>query len=125
MADQRRLRDAARVQRVAQRDGQGGEGHPGSGAVPQKPGIGQSSAPGHAASPQDGAADAVQQHHGAHATSLPSSTTGSPSSVMVQPKTGMSKWPSVKRPANSLAPVENRKFPAAARSSVPLVSPRP
>ena len=70
------------------------------------------------------AADAVQQQHrgaglrpqrrcasGAPATrrghtSTPSLTTAWPSSATVQPRSGRSKWPSVWRPATSLAPVE-------------------
>ena len=42
--------------------------------------------------------------------------------VTVQPRSGRSKWPSVCRPATSLAPVEYRKLPPKARSSVPLKS---
>ena len=47
-------------------------------------------------------------------------TTTMPSISMVVLITGKSKWRAVKRPANSLAPVEKRKLPAKARSSVPL-----
>ena len=57
--------------------------------------------------------------------SFPSFTTTVPSSAIVQSPTGRSKWPWVYRPANSLAPVEKRKFPAYARNSVPLFSWRP
>ena len=39
-------------------------------------------------------------------TGFPSITTGLPSSSMVQWRNGRSKWPSVWRPATSLAPVE-------------------
>src|SRR5690606_7667981 len=60
--------------------------------------------------------------HAGVSTRRPSSTTGCPSNVMVQLRTGRSKWPLVKRLANSLAPVENRKLPAKARTSVPLKS---
>ncbi len=55
-------------------------------------------------------------------TSSPARTTSEPSSVTVQPRSGRSKWPGVWRPATSLAPVEYRKLPAKARSSVPLKS---
>lgn len=44
--------------------------------------------------------------------STPSATTTSPSSAMVQLRIGRSKWPAVKRPASSLAPVEYTKLPA-------------
>ena len=54
-----------------------------------------------------------------NAASIDPRTATVSSTVIVVCITGMSKWPAVKRPANSLAPVENRKFPATARSSVP------
>src|SRR5438445_1778760 len=85
-------------------------------------------------------ADAVQEHQRSrspatlHARreraqasspcSRPSSTTIRSSRRTVQLRSGRSKWPSVCRPADSLAPVEYRKLPAKARSSVPLKSPR-
>ncbi len=47
-----------------------------------------------------------RRHHASSPISRPCSTTGTPSSVTVQPRIGRSKWPSVKRPAASLAPVE-------------------
>ena len=53
----------------------------------------------------------------------PRSTTVLPSSSTVQSRIGKSKWQAVKRRAVSLAPVEKRKLPAKARSSVPLMSP--
>src|SRR5262249_20882802 len=56
--------------------------------------------------------------------STPSRTTSRPSRAIVVRIIGGSKGPAVGRPATSLAPVENRKLPATARNSVPLVSAR-
>ena len=46
------------------------------------------------------------QAHASSPRSTPASTTAVPSSRTVQPRNGRSKWPSVCRPAVSLAPVE-------------------
>jgi len=67
------------------------------------------------------ARDADGFDHASSGARLPSTTTGTPSSVIVQWRTGRSKWPSVWRPAKGFAPVENRKLPANARCSMPLV----
>src|SRR5207249_11966778 len=70
------------------------------------------------------AAEAVKKQQRGHSSSFPSCTTTTPSSATVQRRRGRSKWPRVWRPATSLAPVEERKFPADARRSGPLTSRR-
>ena len=47
-----------------------------------------------------------QRAHARSPWSTPSATTATPSRLTVQRRSGRSKWPSVRRPATSLAPVE-------------------